>query len=573
MKKTVRIFIPIILAIAIIFCTCWYLFVYDREFTRDMLLTCARFSESQGSHNVAAWFYNIAYAQAGDNDAVACELAEQYKSTGNYTKAEFTLSNAIADGGGIDLYIALCKTYVEQDKLLDAVNMLNNITNPDIKRELESLRPAAPVSLPEPGFYSQYISVTLESKGNTIYSSTDGQYPTTQAEPYKDAIPLTDGENTIYAVAIADNDLVSPLSIFSYTVGGVIEEVDFVDPTIEASVRKILSVDKKAKIFTNDLWTIKEFTVPQKAKSYADLKHMSFLEKLTIKNCQKDELQSISSLSNITELSITNGTVSQEDLKIIAGLPLLTKLKLQNCGLTGIAPLKDATSLVSLNLNNNTIRRIDAIASMKNLQELYLQHNAVSSLEALSTNTALITLNISSNDITSLEPLSSMTLLKSLDASTNKIKKLGDIGKLTALTTLSLKNNALKSISALEDCIALTDLNISSNAIADISVISELTNIMYLDCSYNKLTKLPQFSKDCALVAIDGSNNKISSLDTLSGLKHLNNVNMDYNSGISSVKSLAKCPMLIEVNVYGTNVTNVSALTDQSVIVNYNPVQ
>ena len=32
--------------------------------------------------------------------AGAIELAEQYKSSGNFTKAEFTLSNAIADGGG-----------------------------------------------------------------------------------------------------------------------------------------------------------------------------------------------------------------------------------------------------------------------------------------------------------------------------------------------------------------------------------------------------------------------------------------------------------------------------------------
>lgn len=573
MKKTVRILIPILLAIAIVFCSCWYLFVYDREFTRDMLLNCARFSESRGSHNIAAWFYNKAYMQAGENDSVACELAEQYKLSGNYTKAEFTLSNAIADGGGIDLYIALCQTYIEQDKLLDAVNMLNNITNAEIKDELDSLRPAAPTVLPEPGFYSQYISATLESPGNVIYFSTDGEYPSTGTAPYEDSVPLTDGENTIYAVAVADNGLVSPLSIFSYTIGGVIEEVNFADPAVEASIREILSVDDDCKLFTNDLWTITEFTVPENTKTYADLKHMSFLEKLTINNCLSNELHNISSLSNITELSITAGTVSQEDLKTIAGLPLLTNLKLQNCGLTGIAPLKNATSLTTLDLNNNTIRTIDSVGSMKDLQELSLQHNAVTSLEALAANTALTKLDVSANDISSLAPLTSLTLLKWLDASTNKISDLGDIGKLTALTTLYLKSNALTDVSALAACTALTDLNIASNKLNDISKLSTLVNVMYFDCSYNEITTLPQFPKDCALVTIDGSNNKISSLDALSGLEHLNNVNMDYNSDISSVKPLAKCPILIEVNVYGTKVTDVSSLTDQSIIVNYNPVQ
>ena len=180
--------VPFVLVVAILFCTAWYLLVYDRPFTRDMLLSIARSSENQGNHNVASWFYNLAYSQAGDNDAVAIELAEQYKSVGNYTKAEFTLSNAIADGGGIELYIALCKTYVQQDKLLDAVSMLDNITNEQSKEQLSSMRPAAPSISPEPGFYSQYISVKLEAENGTIYASTDGQYPSVEDELYSQPI-------------------------------------------------------------------------------------------------------------------------------------------------------------------------------------------------------------------------------------------------------------------------------------------------------------------------------------------------------------------------------------------------
>ena len=67
--------------------------------------------------------------------------------------------------------------------------------------------------------------------------------------------------------------------------------------------------------------------------------------------------------------------------------------------------------------------------------------------------------------------------------------------------------------------------------------------------------------------------NQIKSLEPLKGLKHLNNVFMDYNAGISSVSALANCPKLIQVNVYGTKVTQVGALTSQSIIVNYNPTQ
>jgi hypothetical protein len=48
---------------------------------------------------------------------------------------------------------------------------------------------------------------------------------------------------------------------------------------------------------------------------------------------------------------------------------------------------------------------------------------------------------------------------------------------------------------------------------------------------------------------------------------------MDYNKDISSVKALAKCPVLIEVNVYATKVKDVTPLTNQNIIVNWNPVK
>ena len=115
MKRFFQIFIPIVLVLAIIACSWWYLFIYDRDFTRDVLLSGARYFEAQGNHAVATWFYNTAYAQSEDSDGVAIELAQQYIASGNYTKAEYTLTSAISDGAGADVYIALCKTFVEQD--------------------------------------------------------------------------------------------------------------------------------------------------------------------------------------------------------------------------------------------------------------------------------------------------------------------------------------------------------------------------------------------------------------------------------------------------------------------------
>lgn len=60
---------------------------------------------------------------------LAIRLADAYKKSGNYTKAEYTLVSAITQiPDSVQLYVALSKTYVEQDKLLDAETMLGRIT-------------------------------------------------------------------------------------------------------------------------------------------------------------------------------------------------------------------------------------------------------------------------------------------------------------------------------------------------------------------------------------------------------------------------------------------------------------
>ena len=574
MKKTLRIMLPIILALAILLCLTWYLFVYDREFTRDLLLDCARYCESNGNHSAATWFYSRAYSQANDNDDVAIELAKQYLNNGNYTKAEFTLSNAIADGGGIELYIALCKTYVEQDKLLDAVTMLSNISNQDIKAQLDDMRPQPPIITPEPGFYNQLISVSMQSDEGTLYVSTDGKYPSVSNAPYSAPIDLKEGENTLYAIVVAENGLVSPLSVYGYTIGGVVKTVEFSDAAMENAIRKQLSISADKAIYTNDLWEITDFTVPADAQSYADLIYLTNLGTLTISNGAASQLEWVGQLANLTELKISGVSVDQDILTTIAKLPKLKKLTLSNCSLASISPLSSAQGLVTLDLSQNTIRNISALSNMADLQELNLQHNAIVDLSALSACNSLKKLEVSYNSNTSISPISGLSGLTWLDASRNSISDLEDMSRLTSLKYISLSNNTLTSIASLSACTGLTELFVSNNNLADISPVSSLSELMFFDFSYNQVTTIPVLPEESPLVSIDGSHNMIASLDVLSGLKYLNNVYMDYNPDIGSVAALANCPLLIQVNIYGTAVTDVSALTDQydSIIVNYNPI-
>ena len=517
--------------------------------------------------------YNCAYAQAGGGDLVAMELAQQYCASGNYTKAEYTLTNAIADGASKELYLALCRTYVEQDKLLDTVTFLNNITDPQIKAELDAMRPPVPTVNAEPGFYNQYITVTVSGEGGTLYVTSDGAYPTILRQPYDGKpIAMKDGENTVYALVVAENGLVSPLGIFGYTIGGVVEAVTFTDPVMEAALREEIGAEEGTTVLTNDLWGIRSFRVPEGAKDLSDLKYLLFLEELTIEQNGGKGLSALSGLSHLEKLTISSTPVSREDLPAIGSLPMLKQLTLTNCGLSTAVGLENATEITYLDLSGNTIRDVTVLGRMAKLQELHMQHNAMVSLTALSGNTALTVLDVSYNSIEDSTPLGNLKNLTSLNISNNKLESLGGVENLTGLKELDASGNILSTVAGIPACTALEKLDLSNNLLTDITSLSSLNSLMDLNFAKNQVTAIPAFDKNCELVTIDGSNNQITSLEPLRGLSSLNKVNMDYNEELSNVEPLAQCPTLVLVNVYHTKVTSVTCLTDQSIVVNYTPV-
>ena len=570
MKKILRFLIPLLLVISIIASIGWYLFVYDRDFTRDMLLGQARYHDIHGNSRISAWFYNLAYEYSGRDENVAIELANQYKADGNYTKAEVTLSKAINSGGTVELYTALCKTYVEQDKLLDAVNMLSNISNAEIKAQLEALRPTAPVGDYEPGFYSQYISVKLTSTAGTLYCTTDGEYPSTHNAPYTEAITLPSGETTIYAIAVADNGLVSPLTILGYTVGGVVEPATFTDPAMEKGIREALGVDSSKLLYTDDLWTITEFTVPEDVTDYSDLQMMPYLRKLTVQNQTLPSLQSMVTLNRLEELDLSGCQFPADSLSALAQLPSLTKLNLSGCGLTTISALSSVQSLTHLYLSNNTIRHLDPISHMTSLRQINLIHNVVSDLSDLSGLYNLESLNVSYNALTTLAPLASCSKLTRLEASNNQIPTLDGINQLTLLSYLSLDYNELTSISKLSGCGELTELHVAHNKLTDISVLGTLVKLDLLDFAYNQVTALPNFAEGCVMRTIDGSHNQLTTIDNLKQLEQISYIHMEYNS-LTSIDSLADCYHLVQINVFGNSISDVKALTDHNIIVNWDP--
>ncbi|MBQ3192044.1 MAG: chitobiase/beta-hexosaminidase C-terminal domain-containing protein [Oscillospiraceae bacterium] len=570
MKKLSHFLVPLMMGLLILASIVWYLFIYDRDFTRDSLLSQARFQDMHGNSRMSAFFYDAAYSFSGHDENVAIELANQYKHDGNYTKAEVTLTEAINNTPTVELYTALCRTYVEQDKLLDAVNLLDNLGDPDMKQQLDALRPAAPSSDYDPGYYSQYMDIHLNSDSLYLFYTMDGTYPSIEGSHYSGSITLPAGETTIYAIAVDEDGLVSPVAVLGYTITGVIEEVVFTDPTMEAAIRECIGADSDDKVFTDDLWEVTEFTAPEGVRSFADLSLLSNLTKLTIQNQTIDSLNHLSNLSKLVILDLSGCKFDVDELSIVAQLPALSSLTLASCSLSTIEGLEGAANLTMLDLNNNTIRNLSVLSDMTTLAEINLEHNALTDLSALKGLENLSKLNVSYNSLISLAPLSSCIRLRHVEADHNQLPGINGMEKLSLLEHLSVDYNALTDVSLLAGNTELTNLSIASNDITDLSALRTLTKLQVFDFSSNKVEALPAWPDGCALTTIDGSYNALASIDGLKNMQSLTHVYMDYNL-LTNIDALADCFCLVQVNVFGNQIPNVDALRDHDIIVNYDP--
>lgn len=571
MKKVVRILVPVLMAALVIGSIGWYLFVYDRGFTRDVLLEQARYNDTHGNARLSSWFYNLAYMQSGQDPNVAIELANQYIRDGNYTKAEVTLTNAIHRGATAELYCALSQTFVEQDKLMDAVALLENISDPAMKAQLEAQRPEAPAFSAASGLYTERIQVELSCPNGTVYYSTNGEYPSVAEPAYSEPIQLDVGETKVIAISVAENGLVSPLAIVGYTVGGIVEPATFADPAVELAVREMLSLGTETTIYTNDLWNITELTFPAEANSLEDLALMPYLRVLTIDEKSFESLAPLSNLKQLVQLNLTHCKFPTTELEVIGSLPELSQLTMSNCSLSTIAGLENATKLTVLDLSNNTIRNLEPLENLTGLTRLNMAHNALTNLSSLSGLSALDTLDVSYNALTTLAPLASCLMLTDVDAGNNRLTTVEGVAGLPLLTTLCLDSNSLTNLSPLSDAVGLTQLRLSRNQVSDLSPLAGLVNLELLDFSYNSVEELPQWPEGLKLRVIDGTQNALTNIDVLKNASELTYVYMDYNQ-IENIDALAELFHLVQVNVYNNLVSDVSKLTDHNILVNYTPV-
>ncbi|HIR50564.1 MAG TPA: leucine-rich repeat domain-containing protein [Candidatus Avoscillospira avicola] len=552
MKRVLKIVIPLVLVLALLGAAAWFFLFYRSDLTADFLAGRAANLVEKGRYNRAITYYNWAWSLQGEGDEIPLALAEAYAGAGNYTKAEYTLVRAIQENPeDVSLYVELCRVYVQQDKLLDAVQMLDRTADESVREELAELRPAAPTLSPENGYYSEYIEVTADGGGNDVYLTIDGEYPSMEEDLYEGPVTLPGGETMVLAIAVDETGLVSTAVQNGYTIGGVVEPVTLTDPAVDAAAREALGVTAGETLMTDDLWNIASLTLPETVADLSDLRWFTGLRTLTVQNVSGLDFTPLSQLTKLTELDLSGCTISSGSLDAIGGLTSLQRLRLNNCALTDIGALSQLTKLKELQLADNSLSEIGVLSLMLDLETVTLTNNPITSIASLSACGKLQYLDISGCDVTALAALSDKQ----------------------QLTTLLAGNNTITDLSVLSGCSALSVLEVQYNLVSDISVLAQLPALTQFNGNNNQITAVPDFDEANSVLQIFRvDNNQIEDLSGLAGINSLNYVYADYNQ-VKTILPLADNINLIQVNVWDNPIPeeDVKALQEHSIIVNYNP--
>ena len=552
MKYILKIFLIVLLVVAIIGAACWFFLVQRPDLTMSVFAHWGDYFYDAGRYNRAVSLYETACKLSPNNANLPVRLAQAYINSGNYTKAEYTLVSAITNNPeSVQLYVALSKTYIEQDKILDAEQMLDRITSADVKAQIDALRPNAPVLSPESGYYSEYIDVAVTATGGTAYLAVNQDYPSIETDAYEAPVTLEAGDSKVVVVTVAENGLVSDAVYGGYTIGSVVEEVKLSDSALDSYVRELLGKTASDTIMSDELWEIEELTLPEGVQDISDLTRFAGLKTLTIQNATGLDLSVLPQLTTLQTLDLSGTTLPTSTLDAIGTLPELKKLVLQSCAVTAINPLVGLSNLEYLDLTNNSVSDLTAITALEHLKDLYLTNNPVKSITYLNSCLELERLHIENCGVSRLSSLAGNTSLQELYAS----------------------NNEISDISVLSDCVSLSVLDISDNQVKDVSVIANLPELTYFLASHNQIESLPAFdTATCKLVRINVNNNQLTDLSPLKGLPALNYIFADYNQ-ISDISGLEDCPLLTQLNLFDNpvNEAQVKALQEIGRIVNYTP--
>jgi serine/threonine protein kinase/Leucine-rich repeat (LRR) protein len=179
--------------------------------------------------------------------------------------------------------------------------------------------------------------------------------------------------------------------------------------------------------------------------------------------------------------------VKQRLVPYLGKLGRILTLRLDNLGLSDLTPLIGC-DLLKLTCNDNDIRDLTPLQSMKRLMWFHGNRNAFDDLSPLA-GLPLFSLEVSDNEIDNLTPLTGAPL-RLISAAHNRIETLEPLAGMN-LTVLDIRNNRIEDLSPLSG-MSLTSLRATANRFTDLGPLAgmPLTQLECGDAGIRDLTPL-----------------------------------------------------------------------------------
>ena len=253
----------------------------------------------------------------------------------------------------------------------------------------------------------------------------------------------------------------------------------------------------------------------------------------------EQDLKSIGRMKHLTNIEISDCTVSAEDLSALVH-PKQYTLKLPNCGLNAdqVASLRlDESTIISIDLSMNPIGAAKNIRFPERVDRLNIGYTGLD-VSCLTGLTKLTDLNIDGNGVTSLRCLSEMNKLEKLSANENAIRTLDGLENCIYLREISVRDNKIESISGLRNATQLKKADFSKNRITDITPLGESAGTLENLCLSDNRIHLSETSELLTVWSFPNltelylDNNEITYLTFLSVMPKLKILSVNGNAGV-----------------------------------------
>ncbi|MCM1189245.1 MAG: TIR domain-containing protein [bacterium] len=306
--------------------------------------------------------------------------------------------------------------------------------------------------------------------------------------------------------------------------------------------------------------TTLELTECTGIKDYGVLSELRSLKRLKIDSCglTDAELGAVTFSDVITDIFL-NGNGELSDLTPLKTASALSDLQVNNTSVTDFTVLSACTALRTLSADGCGIRDLSSLKG-QGIVYLSLADNEIESLSSFAGNETVRELDLSGNRIEDISPLAGMAQLTVLELNDNAVASLAPLSGCAKLSTVRVNRNRLTGLTGLEQALELKEIEAAENEIAEIDGLQNCTVLTHVDLTDNGISDISILAKSAAtLKKVYLGGNRLESIDALKGTAALEYLNLDGN-GIVSLEPLADSAALRGLSAEHNLITSTDGL-------------